>query len=309
MVTTHQHHIPGGEPAAGRGAPRSTVRNWLAGARLKTLPVTLAPIVVGWAIARSLGHFSWWRAVLTLLFALGFVLGTNFFNDYSDGVRGADDERVGPVRLVGSGRATPRQVLRMGIALYALSVLAGVVLAVTVSWWLLALAAACALGGWFYTGGSRPYGYQGLGDISIFLFHGVVAVCATAYIQLGRVPLLAFGACIPIGLLACALLTTNNLRDIPTDTAAGKITLAVRLGDRRTRAYYVLCVGAAFACGLLLTADRPWVLLVLGAAPFAVLPLRRVLGGARGSELIAALEHTCLLLLAYGSLLAIGLVL
>lgn len=288
---------------------RSTVRNWVVGARLKTLPVTLAPIVVGWAIARSLGHFSWWRAALTLLFALGFVLGTNFFNDYSDGVRGADDERVGPVRLVGSGQASPRQVLRMGIALYALSIAAGLVMAVTVSWWLLALAAACALGGWFYTGGSRPYGYLGLGDISIFLFHGVIAVCATAYIQLGRVPLLALGASVPIGLLACALLTTNNLRDIPTDTAAGKITLAVRLGDRRTRAYYVLCIGAAFASGLLLVHARPWVLLVLAAGPFAVLPLRRVLGGARGSELIAALEQTCVLLLAYGALLAIGLVL
>nr|WP_308379354.1 1,4-dihydroxy-2-naphthoate polyprenyltransferase [Streptomyces sp. ISL-43] len=297
-MTTHQ-----------RPARNTVLRNWLVGARLKTLPVTLAPIVVGWAVARSLGHFSWWRATLTLLFALGFVLGTNFFNDYSDGVRGADDERVGPVRLVGSGQASPRQVLRMGLALYGLSVLAGVVMAVTVSWWLLALAALCALGGWFYTGGSRPYGYLGLGDVSIFLFHGVIAVCATAYIQLGRVPLLALGASVPIGLLACALLTTNNLRDIPTDTAAGKITLAVRLGDGRTRVYYLLCVGAAFASGLLLAAARPWVLLVLAAAPFAVIPLRRVLGGARGSELIAALEHTCVLLLVYGALLAIGLAL
>ncbi|MFZ3468160.1 1,4-dihydroxy-2-naphthoate polyprenyltransferase [Streptomyces sp. 4.24] len=298
MVTTDQ-----------RPPLRGAVHTWVVGARLKTLPVTLAPIVVGWAVARSQGHFSWWRAALTLLFGLGFVLGTNFFNDYSDGVRGADDERVGPVRLVGSGRASPRQVLRMGLALYGVAVLAGAVMAVTISWWLLALAALCAVGGWFYTGGSRPYGYLGLGDVSIFLFHGVIAVCATAFIQLGRVPLLALGASVPIGLLAVALLTTNNLRDIPTDTAAGKITLAVRLGDGRTRVYYALCVAAAFASGLLLATARPWLLLLLAAAPSAVLPLRRVLGGARGSDLIAALEQTCVLLLVYGALLATGLVL
>ncbi|MGW6708934.1 1,4-dihydroxy-2-naphthoate polyprenyltransferase [Streptomyces sp. NPDC054956] len=289
---------------------RDAVRNWVVGARLKTLPVTLAPIVVGWAVAGSLGHFSWWRAALTLLFGLGFVLGTNFFNDYSDGVRGADDERVGPVRLVGSGQASPRQVLRMGLTLYAIAALAGIIMAVTISWWLLALTAVCALGGWFYTGGSRPYGYLGLGDISIFLFHGVIAVCATAYIQLGRVPLLALWASVPIGLLACALLTTNNLRDIPTDTAAGKITLAVRLGDTRTRVYYLLCVGEAFVSGLLLTAAAgPWLLLLVAAVPFAVPPVRRVLAGARGSELIAALEETCVLLLVFGALLATGLVL
>ncbi|MBZ9637848.1 1,4-dihydroxy-2-naphthoate polyprenyltransferase [Streptomyces sp. PSKA30] len=287
----------------------SAVRTWLVGARLKTLPVTMAPIAVGTAIASSLGHFSWWRAALTLLFALGFVLGTNFFNDYSDGVRGADDHRVGPVRLVGSGQASPRQVLRCGLVLYGVAALAGVVMAVTISWWLLALAVVCALGGWFYTGGSRPYGYRSLGDVGIFVFHGVIAVCATAYIQLGRVPLLALAASVSIGLLACALLTTNNLRDIPTDTAAGKITIAVRLGDRRTRVYYVLCLALAFASALLLAASRPWALLVLGAVPFAVLPLRRVLGGARGSDLIPALEHTCLLLLAFGTLLAIGLAL
>ncbi|MDI6409938.1 1,4-dihydroxy-2-naphthoate polyprenyltransferase [Streptomyces albus] len=290
-------------PAAG------AVRNWLVGARLKTLPVTLAPLVVGWATASSLGHFSWWRAALTLVFALGFVLGTNFFNDYSDGVRGADDHRVGPVRLVGSGRASPRQVLRSGLALYGVAVLSAVVLAVTVSWWLLALAAVCALGGWYYTGGSRPYGYRSLGDVSIFLYHGVIAVCATVHIQLGRVPWIALAASVPIGLLACALLTTNNLRDIPTDTVAGKITVAVRLGDRRTRVYYTLTVTVAFVSALLLAAARPWALLVLGALPAAVLPLRRVLGGARGSELVPALEHTCVLLLVFGALLAIGLAL
>ncbi|TVL91147.1 1,4-dihydroxy-2-naphthoate polyprenyltransferase [Streptomyces sp. SAJ15] len=293
--------VTAAEPPAGRA-----VRTWLVGARLKTLPVTLAPILVGLGTAASLGRISWWRTALTLVFALGFVLGTNFFNDYSDGVRGADDRRVGPVRLVGSGLASPRQVLRSGLVLYGVAALAAAVMAVTISWWLLALAVVCALGGWFYTGGSRPYGYRSLGDVSIFLFHGVIAVCATVYIQLGRVPLLALGASVPIGLLACALLTTNNLRDIPTDTAAGKITVAVRLGDRRTRVYYVLCVAVAFASALALAAGRPWALLVLGAVPCAVLPVRRVLGGARGGELIPVLEHTCVLLLVFGVLLATG---
>ncbi|NUS85895.1 MAG: 1,4-dihydroxy-2-naphthoate polyprenyltransferase [Streptomyces sp.] len=285
----------------------SAVRNWLIGARLKTLPATFAPIAVGTAIAHSLGQVSWWRTALTVVFALSFVIGTNFLNDYSDGVRGADTHRVGPVRLVGSGQATPRQVLRSGMVLYALAALTGVLMAVTISWWLLALTAFCALGGWFYTGGSRPYGYRGLGEVSVFLFHGVIAVCATAYIQLGRVPLLALSAAVPIGLLVCALLVTNNLRDIPTDAAAGKITLAVRLGDRRTRRLYVFCVETAFAWGPALAMTRPWALLVFAAVPFAVFPLRRVVTGARGADLIAALEHTCLLLLVFGVLLAIGL--
>jgi len=291
-----------------RAAP-STVRNWLVGARLKTLPVTVAPIAVGLGIAHSLGALSAPRTALTLVFALGFVLGTNFFNDYSDGVRGADDDRVGPVRLVASGLASPQQVFRMGAALYAVAALAGVALAVTVSWWLLTLTVACALGGWFYTGGSRPYGYWALGDISIFLFHGVVAVCATAFIQLGRVPLLALGAAVPIGLLAGALLMTNNLRDLPTDAPAGKITLAVRLGDRQTRQIFVSRICCAFAAGLLLAFARPWALLVLGTVPFALVPVRRVLAGARGSDLIPVLEHTCLLLLAFGGLLAAGMAL
>ncbi|WP_424892758.1 1,4-dihydroxy-2-naphthoate polyprenyltransferase [Streptomyces sp. XH2] len=292
-----------------RPAGGGAVRAWLVGARLKTLPVTFAPIAVGEGIARSLGPVSWWRTVLTLLFMLGFVLGTNFFNDYSDGVRGTDDDRQGPARLVGSGRASPRQVLRFGMFLYAVAIVTGVVLAVTVSWWMLAVTVYCGLAGWFYTGGPRPYGYRALGDLSIFLFHGVIAVCTTAAVQLGHVPLLALGASVPIGLLSCALLTTNNLRDIRTDAAAGKITVAVLLGDKRTRVYYALCVTGAFASALLLAGARPWALLVIAAVPSAGFPLRRVLNGARGRDLIAALEHTCLLLLAFGTLLAIGLAL
>jgi 1,4-dihydroxy-2-naphthoate octaprenyltransferase len=198
-------------------------------------------------------------------------------------------------------------VLHAGIFLFALAAITGTFLAVTISWWLLALTAFCALGGWFYTGGPRPYGYQGLGEVSIFLFHGVIAVCATAFIQLGRVPPLALGAAVPVGLLACALLVTNNLRDIPTDAAAGKITLAVVMGERRTRRLYVSFVALAFVTGLALSVARPWVLLLIAAVPFAAIPVRRVLGGVCGAGLIAVLEHTCLLLLVYGALLTIGL--
>ncbi|WP_323369576.1 1,4-dihydroxy-2-naphthoate polyprenyltransferase [Streptomyces alkaliterrae] len=305
-MTTAQ---PSSQPSSQPTSPLTAVRNWVVGARLKTLPATLAPIAVGTAVAHSLGGVDWWRTLWTLVFALGFVLGTNFLNDYSDGIRGTDDHRVGPVRLVGSGQASPRQVLRDGLVLYALGLLAGIVLTVTVSWWLLVLAVACALGGWFYTGGSRPYGYRSFGEISLFLYHGPIAVGATVFIQLERVPALALAASVPVGILVCALLVTNNLRDIPTDRAAGKITVAVRLGERRTRIFYLLCVGGAFLTALALAFSRPGVLLVLAALPVAVFPIRRVMSGARGADLVAALEHTCLLLLAHGTLLAIGLAL
>ena len=280
---------------------------WLAGARLKTLPSVFAPVAVGTAIARSEGEVSAVRCALTLVFALGFVVGTNYLNDYSDGIRGTDAHRVGPLRLVGSGRASPRQVLRVGLALYALSAVVGLALAVTVSWWLLGLTALCPLGGWFYTGGKRPYGYRALGEVSVFTFFGVIAVCGTVFIQLGRVPWLALGASVPIGLVVCALLVTNNLRDIPTDAVAGKITLAVVIGEARTRALYLAFVAGALASAAALALVRPSALLALGSVPFALFPLRRVLGGARGRDLVPALEHTCLFMLVFGALLAVGL--
>ncbi|QIJ60696.1 1,4-dihydroxy-2-naphthoate polyprenyltransferase [Streptomyces sp. JB150] len=301
------------QPATARPASRPrpagarpSVRTWIVGARPKTLPVTAAPIAVGTGVAASLGPVSLWRSVLTVLFALGFVLGTNFFNDYSDGVRGVDEGRVGPTRLVASGQAAPRWVFRSGVVLYGIGGVSGVVLGATVSWWLLALAVVCALGGWYYTGGRRPYGYRGLGDLGIFLFHGVIAVCATVFIQCGEIPATAVTASLPVGLLSVALLTTNNLRDLPTDAASGKITVAVRLGDRRTRVYYTATVAAAFASAAALLPVRSWAWLVVGALPFAVLPVARVVRGARGRDLIPVLEHTCLLLLVFGALLTAG---
>ncbi|MFI5534094.1 1,4-dihydroxy-2-naphthoate polyprenyltransferase [Kitasatospora sp. NPDC051853] len=289
--------------------PHGAVRTWVLGARLKTLPVSYAPLAVGFALAAAHGPLDWSRALLTTVLVLGFVLGTNFFNDYSDGIRGADDHRLGPARMVGSGRATPQEVFRHGAVLYAIGAAAGLALAVTVSWWLLAVTVLIALGGWFYTGGSHPYGYHGLGEVSIFLYHGVVFVCTPVYVQTGEVPWLAVAAAVPVGLLACALLTTNNLRDIPTDSVAGKTTLPVRFGADWARGFYTCCVLGAFAATVLLALVRPWALLALLAAPVALHPLRRVRSGAGGRDLIPALEHTCLLLLALGTFEAIGLAL
>jgi 1,4-dihydroxy-2-naphthoate octaprenyltransferase len=288
---------------------RATARDWIVGARLKTMPATFGPVAVGTALAYSEGTVIAWRAALTMLYALCFVIGTNYFNDYSDGIRGTDTQRVGPVRLVGSGRVAARTVLAAGIAFYLLAALTGLFLAITVSWWLLALTVFCGLGGWFYTGGATPYGYRSMGEVGVFLFHGVIAVCGTVFIQLVRIPLLALGASIPVGLIVCALLVTNNLRDIPTDTEAGKITLAVVIGDRRTRVLYLALLAATFATALALTPARPWVLLVLAALPFGIAPVRRVVTGMRGADLVAALEQTCVLMLAFAALFTVGLAL
>lgn len=288
---------------------RASLRDWVVGARLKTMPATFAPVAVGTAVAWSDGTVLAWRSALTMLYALCFVIGTNYLNDYSDGIRGTDAQRVGPVRLVGSGRVPARTVLAAGLVLFVGAGVIGVILAVTVSWWLLALTVVCALGGWSYTGGKKPYGYRAMGEVSVFLFHGVIAVCGTVFIQLVRIPLLALGASIPVGLIVVALLVTNNLRDIPTDTAAGKITLAVVIGDRKTRVLYLVLLAVAFGAALALMPARPWVVLVLASLPFAIAPVRRVVTGMRGADLVAALEQTCVLMLAFGALFTVGLAL
>jgi 1,4-dihydroxy-2-naphthoate octaprenyltransferase len=288
---------------------RASLRDWLVGARLKTMPATFAPVAVGTAVAASMGTFVVWRTVLTMLYALCFVIGTNYLNDYSDGIRGTDAQRVGPVRLVGSGRVPAPTVLRAGLALFVGAGVIGVILAVTVSWWLLGLTVVCAFGGWSYTGGAKPYGYRAMGEVSVFLYHGVIAVCGTVFIQLVRIPLLALGASIPVGLVVVAILITNNLRDIPTDAAAGKITLAVVIGDRKTRALYLAVLAVAFGSALALLSARPWVVLVLASLPFAVAPVRRVVTGMRGADLVPALEQTAVLMLAFGTLFTVGLAL
>ncbi len=191
----------------------------------------MVPVLIGSGVAFGYGRFVWWRAVLALVVALALQVGVNYANDYSDGVRGSDAKRVGPVRLVAAGLAPPRQVLAAAFGCFAVAGLAGLALAAVTSWWLLLAGAACVAAAWFYTGGPRPYGYRGLGEVFVFLFFGVVAVVGTAYVQMRGLSWLGLAASVPAGLLACALLMVNNLRDIRTDLVAGKRTLAVMLGD------------------------------------------------------------------------------
>lgn len=264
-------------------------------------------MAVGSGVAAGYGEFVGWRAALALVVALALQVGVNYANDYSDGIRGTDEQRVGPVRLVASGLATPRQVLAAALGSFLVAGLAGLVLAAVVSWWLLLLGAAAIGAAWFYTGGSRPYGYRGLGEVSVFAFFGVGAVAGTAYVQMDRLTWLAAAAAVPVGLLACALLVINNLRDIPTDEVTGKRTLAVVLGDRRTRVLYAGCAWAPFAVAVAMAPVAPLTLLTLLALPLAIAPARQVLGNTTGRGLITVLGQTGQLQLVFGLLLTVGL--
>ena len=287
----------------------ATPAQWLAGARPRTLPAALAPVLVGTGAAAALDGFRPLTALLALLVALALQVAVNYANDYSDGTRGTDAVRVGPMRLVGSGAATPRQVLGAALASFAVAGIAGLALAALSSWWLVAVGAACIAAAWTYTGGPLPYGYRALGEVFVFVFFGLVAVVGTTFVQTGSVDGLAVAAAVPIGLLSVALLVVNNLRDIEGDAAVGKRTLAVLLGDRGTRVAFALLPAVAFAVVVAIGGTRPWALLALLAVPLAVPPVRTVLSGGRGPVLIAALQGTGLLTLATCVLLGAGLAL
>ncbi|CAN5135250.1 1,4-dihydroxy-2-naphthoate polyprenyltransferase [soil metagenome] len=287
----------------------TTLAQWVEGARPRTLPAALAPVAVGTGVAASEAAADLGRAALALVVALALQVGVNYANDYSDGIRGTDAERVGPLRLVGSGTAAPATVRRAAFAAFGVAAAAGLVLVAVTSWWLLLVGVLCLAAAWTYTGGAKPYGYRALGEVAVFVFFGLVAVVGTAYVQSGRFTALAVFAAVPVGMLACALLVVNNLRDIPTDTASGKRTLAVVLGATRTRALAVSLVLAPFVIAALLAIQRPWTLLALVALPLALLPVRRLLGGATGRELIPVLRDTGRTQLGYGLLLAAGLAL
>ena len=286
------------------------MNKWVAGARPRTLPAAIVPVLVGSACARGEAAFVWWRAIAALVVALAIQVGTNYANDYSDGRRGTDDpsRRVGPVRLVGWGLATPDAVRRAALAAFAVAGVAGLALAIAVDLKLLLVGALSFAAGWLYTGGPKPYGYAGFGELFVFLFFGVVATVGSTYVQTARITGLSVGASIPIGFLATALLVVNNLRDIPGDTQSGKRTLAVRLGDQRTRVLYVaLLVGAVVAvplvCGL---GARPVGAIALAAIPFAQRPVTAVLSGAKGPALIPVLVATGRVQLIFGVLFAVG---
>ena len=280
----------------------------MVGARLRTLPAAVVPVAVGTGVAGGDGPVIWWRVAAAMVTALAIQVGTNYANDHSDGVRGTDDVRAGPVRLVASGLATARSVLIASIISFAVAAIAGLALAAVTSWWLLLVGAACIAAGWLYTGGPKPYGYYGFGEVFVFVFFGLVATAGSAYVQEEQLTGLMLLAGVPVGVLATALLVVNNLRDIPTDDAAGKHTLAVRLGDRATRTLYRALIAGAFAGALLLAgAGRPWSLLALGAVPLAAPVLRSVSSGARGPALIPVLQQTARLQLVFGALLTVGL--
>lgn len=287
------------------------MNRWVQGARPRTLPAAVVPVLVGTAAAAGSGTdgIVWWRAVAAMVVAVAIQVATNYVNDYADGVRGTDDRRVGPVRLVASGLATASEVKLAALAAAAVAALAGLALAIAVGPELIVVGALSLAAGYFYTGGPSPYGYLGLGEVFVFLFFGVVATAGSAYVQLDEVLGLALGASIPVGCLATALLVVNNLRDIPTDALAGKRTLAVRMGDGPTRVLYVALVASAFAALPVLAIRRPWALLAFAALPLAGPPMRRIASGVTGGALVRVLGETGRLQLGYGLLLAGGLAL
>lgn len=286
----------------------ATPVEWLSAARPRTLPAAVAPVLVGTGAAAQLGAASIPRALLAAGVALFLQVGVNFANDYSDGIRGTDVDRVGPLRLTASAAARPGQVRAAAFAAFGVAAALGVALvALSGHWWLLAVGAAAIAAAWYYTGGRHPYGYLGLGEVGVFLFFGLVAVLGTTYTQADTVTWPAVAGAVGVGLLACALLTVNNIRDIPGDALAGKRTLAVRFGDRRARRTYAWLVALAIVAGAVCAVAAPGALLVLLALPGAVILAVAVLLGARGVALRPVLAGTGALELAYGVLLGLGL--
>lgn len=288
----------------------ATLADWVEGARIRTLPAAAAPVLVGTGAAYALDAGSVPRALLAAGVALALQVGVNFANDYSDGVRGTDDVRTGPPRLTGSGAARPGTVKLAAFASFGVAAVLGLVLcALAGTWWLVAVGALSVLAAWYYTGGRTPYGYRGLGEVGVFVFFGLVATLGTTYTQALRVSWPAVAGAVGIGLIACALLMVNNIRDIPTDSVAGKRTLAVRLGDRAARRGYVAMLVVPVVLALVVALEHPFALLAILVVPAVVRVSRRVLGGAAGRDLIVVLRDTGLVELGYGLLLGAGLVL
>jgi 1,4-dihydroxy-2-naphthoate octaprenyltransferase len=287
----------------------ATAAQWLEGARPRTLPMALAPVIIGSAAAFGLGSFRPVNAVLAAVVSVLLQVGVNYANDYSDGIRGTDDERVGPLRLTGSGVAQPQQVKLAAFACFGLAMLAGLALVVlSQAWVLLLVGVGCIAAAWGYTGGKNPYGYLGLGDLFVFVFFGLVATLGTTYTQAGQLSGAAWIGAVSTGLIAVALLMANNVRDIPTDSVVGKRTLAVRLGDPAARISYVLMLAAAILLPVFLISDYPWGLLVLLLIPACLTPSRLMLKGDKGRSLIPVLKQTGLINLAFSLLFAAGIV-
>lgn len=280
----------------------AAVKLWIRGARPRTLPAALVPVAVGTAAAAP--DVVWWRALVALVVAVALQVGVNYANDYSDGIRGTDANRLGPARLVGGGAAAPVVVKRAAFGAFGVAAVAGLILAIVVAPWLIAMGLACIVAGWYYTGGKRPYGYAGLGEVAVFVFFGLVATAGTAFVQTEELTALAVAAAVPVGLLAAALLVANNLRDIDQDRASGKLTLAVRLGSQRAAWFYAVLVLVAIGVGASLAVARPWVPLTLASLSLAMPALHLALSTAAKAPL---LNMTARLHLVFGALLTVGL--
>jgi 1,4-dihydroxy-2-naphthoate octaprenyltransferase len=282
---------------------------WVQGARPRTLPNAVAPVIAGTGAAAWLHAAVWSNALLALVVAVALIIGVNFANDYSDGIRGTDDVRAGPLRLVGSQLATPRSVLAAAVLSLAVAAAAGLVLAAVSAPWLIVVGALCIAGAWLYTGGKKPYGYRGLGEVAVFVFFGLVAVLGTQYTQALRIDWVGAASAVAMGSLSSAVLVANNLRDIPTDAESSKITLAVRLGDARTRLLYQALLVVAFVVTVALMIATPWAAVGLVAAPLAVRAAWPVHHGSGGKDLIPVLRDTGLTMLVWAVAVALALAL
>ncbi|MEA2826488.1 MAG: 1,4-dihydroxy-2-naphthoate polyprenyltransferase [Actinomycetota bacterium] len=281
---------------------------WYQGARPKTLGASVAPVLVGTAVAARYGDVVWYRAGLCLVVSVALQVGVNYANDYSDGVRGVDKERKGPIRLTASGLKAPAAVKRAAFLALGVAAVAGVALAVAVNPWMLAVGAASIAAAALYSGGPKPYASAGMGEVMVFVFFGLVGTCGSAYVHLERVPWLAVAASVPVGLLACAILLVNNLRDVASDSATGKRTLAVRIGAPATVRLYqaTVFVSLAMVVVIAVALAAPVALIALASAYLAGGPLRAVKVGAPPPVLVGALIGTARLQLVLSVLLAVG---
>ena len=275
-----------------RAYPGATAAQWWEGARPHTWANAFAPVFAGTAAAIFQGHGNALRAVLAGLVAWALIVGVNFANDYSDGVRGTDDDRSGPLRLTGSGLVPPKMVKYAAFGSFAAAGVFGVILSLLSAWWLIVVGAACIAGAWFYTGGKNPYGYRGLGEVAVFIFFGLVAVLGTEFTQAGSISLIGVGMACSVGALSSSVNLANNLRDIPTDAETGKITLAVRLGDKKTRSLWLGLVVGAMVLTVLMAIQQPFVLIGLLAALLLLKASQPITKGAIGKALIPVLGMT-----------------
>jgi 1,4-dihydroxy-2-naphthoate polyprenyltransferase len=287
----------------------ATAAQWIAGARPRTLPAAVAPVVVGTAAAAAVDSHDFGLALLALVVSVCLQVAVNYANDYSDGIRGTDAERAGPARLVGGGRAKAENVRLMAFTFFLLAALAGLTLvALSNAWLLLIVGGAAIVAAWRYTGGDNPYGYRGLGEVYVFVFFGLVATLGTLWTQARVVTLVGVLGAVGVGAIAAAILVANNLRDIPTDTEHGKRTLAVRLGDRRTRLLYASLILVSVLCAIGVAVVHPVALLALLALGVLWRPLLALRSGATGRELVPVLSRTGTYELGYALLLSAGIV-